>query len=167
MIDRRVIGVRLTTLRPMSPAAFAAYRESEIASFAEENVACGRWPAEGALERSRAEFVELLPQGVETPDNHLMEILASGDGPVVGHLWFAVETRGEQRVAFVYDIVVLDAHRRRGHATLALQALERLAGPLGFGRVSLHVAGDNDAAQRLYRHAGFAVMGVSMSKPVA
>lgn len=150
----------------MSPAAFAAYGESEIASFAEENVACGRWPAEGALARSRAEFAELLPQGLATPGHHLMEILAGADGPVVGHLWFAVEERNGQQAAFVYDIVVHEAHRRQGHAARALQSLERLAGPLGFTRVSLHVAGDNEQAQRLYRQSGFAVTGVSMSKPI-
>ena len=164
MADPRDRESAMTPLRPMSPAAFAAYRESEIASFAEENVSCGRWPAEGALERSRAEFVELLPQGLDTPDNHLMEILASDDGPVVGHLWFAVEERNGRQAAFVYDIVVLDAHRRQGHARRALQALEGLAGALGFERISLHVAGDNVQAQQLYKLAGFAVTGVSMSK---
>ena len=51
-----------TTLRPLPPEAFAAYMQASIASYAQENVEAGRWPAEGALERSHADFLALLPQ---------------------------------------------------------------------------------------------------------
>src|SRR5690242_15890492 len=114
----------MTVIRPMRPESFAAYKAAEVAAFAEDNVACGRWPAEGAHERSLKEFDELLPAGLATPDNHLFEILERSDGQAVGHLWFAVEERNGQQVAFIYDIEIDAAHRRLGHAQRALIELE-------------------------------------------
>lgn len=154
----------------MRPEAFAQYKAAEVASFAEDNVACGRWPAEGAHERSLQEFDELLPAGLATPNHHLLEILESDEshqGPAVGCLWFAVEERSGQPVAFIYDIQIHTAHRRRGHASQALVKLESLVRSMGLSRVSLHVSGQNRQAQALYDQLGFAVMGVSMSKQLS
>jgi ribosomal protein S18 acetylase RimI-like enzyme len=154
-------------LRPMNSKAFLAYKASEAASFAKENVSCGRWPSEGALERSLAEFDELLPQGLATPKNYLYEIVAVNEGHTAGYLWFAAEERNGQQVAFIYDIQVLEAYRRQGYAMRALVELQEIARSLGLARVSLHVAGQNAEAQALYAKLGYAVMGISMSMALA
>ncbi len=154
----------MTRLVPMRAETFARYKAAEVASFAEDNVSCGRWLAEGALARSLAEFDELLPQGAATPHNHLLEILESEHGPDVGSLWFAVEEREGQKIAFIYDIQVKAEFRRRGHAKRALAELEPMVKALGLARISLHVSGRNPEAQALYGQLGFAVMGISMSK---
>jgi hypothetical protein len=65
----------LTQLEPLllklRAETFAEYKAAaEVASFAEDKMSCGRWPAEGALARSLAEFDELLPQGAATSNNH-------------------------------------------------------------------------------------------------
>lgn len=148
----------------MQADAFAAYKAAEVAEFAADNVRCGRWPAECALGRSLAEFDELLPQGLATPQHHLLEILASDTGPCVGTLWWADEERAGGRAAFVYDIVVQHAFQRQGHARRALIALESQVAAQGLSRISLHVAGDNPGAQALYRQLGFGITGVSMLK---
>ena len=83
----------------MRQEVFAEYMESSIIGYAEDNIASGRWPAGGALERSATEFHKLLPQGLATPKNHLFEIKATGDGPTVGFLWFAEEDRHGARGA--------------------------------------------------------------------
>jgi len=154
-------------LHPMNSRAFLAYKAAEAASFAEENVSCGRWPSEGALERSLAEFDELLPQGLTTPKNYLYEIVAHDEGHTVGYLWFAAEERNGQQVAFIYDIQVLEAHRRQGYAMRALIELQEIAKSFGLARVSLHVAGQNTEAQALCAKLGYAVMGISMSIALA
>jgi len=61
----------LVTLAPMNPDAFAGYRDAAAASYAEDNVTSGRWPKDGALQRSYADFDESLPEGLATPDNFL------------------------------------------------------------------------------------------------
>jgi hypothetical protein len=64
----------VSVLVPMSPEAYAQYLVAAVAGYAHQNITSGRWPAEGALERSGAEHEKLLPQGLATPDNYLFEI---------------------------------------------------------------------------------------------
>ena len=154
----------MTTLAPMSAAYYARWRETAAADYAEDNVAAGRWPAEGALERSRREFDELLPQGLATPDNFLFEIRDAEGGASVGSIWFAIVERGSERHAFVYDVVVDPAQRRRGHALRAFEALEPRVRALGLSRIGLHVFGNNPGAQALYRRLGYGVTGINMVK---
>ena len=150
----------------MRQAVFAAYLESAVAGYAEDNVASGRWPAEGALARSRADFEESLPQGLATPDNFLFEIMSEAEGPPVGFLWFAVVEKNGVQSAFVYDIEVKAEYRRRGYARAALEAVEPLARELGLSSIGLHVFAHNTGAHTLYGSLGYRVTGMNMLKPL-
>lgn len=150
----------------MNADVFAEVVEASIAAYAEDNVAAGHWPPAGALQRSRNDFLSLLPQGLATPDHHWLEIHAGARGPRVGHLWFALQARQGPCTAFVYAVEVQPAHRRQGHARRALQALEGLATELGAAHIGLHVFGFNAAAQALYRSLGYAVTSLNMGKPL-
>jgi ribosomal protein S18 acetylase RimI-like enzyme len=154
----------MTTLKPMRAETYADYVASSVAGYAQDNVAAGRWPIEGALERSRAEFEGLLPQGLATPDNHLFEIKASDDGVTVGYVWLAVVVNHGLRGAYVYDLEVLPQYRRQGHAKRALLALEPVAAALGLPTIGLHVFGHNPGAQALYQQLGYGVTGINMLK---
>jgi RimJ/RimL family protein N-acetyltransferase len=151
-------------LAPMSAAAHADYVEAAIAGYAEDNVASGRWPAEDALARSRADFDASLPQALETPDNYLLEIRTAGTGLTVGSIWFAVQEKHGLRTAFVYDVEIRPGYRRQGYATAAFQALEPLVRDLGLTSIGLHVFGHNSGAQALYGKLGYEVTGVNMQK---
>jgi ribosomal protein S18 acetylase RimI-like enzyme len=154
----------MTVLAPMRPAVFGAYLDHATAGYAQDNVAAGRWPQEGALERARADFEASLPQGLATPDNYLFEIRAGDAGPTVGSLWFAVEQRHGARCAFVYDVEIGAAWRRQGHALRAFQALESLVAELGIATIGLHVFAHNADAQALYAKLGYGVTGLNMAK---
>ena len=154
----------MTRLVPMTPAGYAVYVQQAIAGYAENNVASGRWPAQGALERSQRDFESLLPQGLATPEHTLFDILAGDDGPVVGFLWFAIEAPRGLRAAFVYDLAIHAAWRRQGHATRTFAALETLVRSLGVDRIGLHVFGFNTEAQALYAKLGYSVTGLNMQK---
>mgnify|MGYP000850246264 CR=1 FL=1 len=60
----------MTTLRPMAEPEYAEFAAQAIPAYAADKVASGQWAAEVALELSRKEHEELLPQGLRTPDNH-------------------------------------------------------------------------------------------------
>jgi RimJ/RimL family protein N-acetyltransferase len=154
----------MTILCPMRPEFYGPYLEASVAGYADDNVASGRWPREGALERSRADFEALLPQGLATPDNHLFEIKAAEDAATLGSIWFAVEQRHGIRGAFVYDVEIHPPWRRRGHAMRAFQALEPLVAALGLSSIGLHVFGHNLGAQALYAKLGYSVTGINMVK---
>ena len=157
----------MTLLRAMPAEAYGLYLEEEIAAYAQDKVAVGSWAAEGALERSRAEFVALLPQGLATPDNHLYEILAADDGAVVGAIWLAIEREHGTVTGYVYNVGIKPEFQRQGHALRAFQGLELLALELGAASIGLHVFGANAAAQALYRRLGFTVTGINMRKSIA
>ena len=46
----------MTILTPMPPPSFARYRDSAAKGYADDNVAAGRWPEAGALQRSYDDF---------------------------------------------------------------------------------------------------------------
>jgi ribosomal protein S18 acetylase RimI-like enzyme len=154
----------MTTLTPMNPNAFADYREASAKGYAEDNVASGRWPREGALQRSYEDFDESLPQGLSTPDNYVYEIRDEQSRSIVGVIWFAVVVNNGLKSAFVYDVEVKSEFRRQGHAKAAFAALEPLVKALGLSSIGLHVFGHNPGAQALYNSLGYGVTGVNMLK---
>ncbi len=156
-----------TVLRAMSEAAYARFRDEAVASYAKENVAAGRWPAEGALERSGQSYEQLLPQGRATPGQHLFTLHDPAAGVDVGSLWLAVVEHGGGRSGYLYDLLVFPAFRRQGHARAAFAALEAMARDWGLTELGLHVFAHNLAAQALYRSLGYQTTGLQMRKPLA
>ena len=161
---RHMEEVVVVQLVPMSAAAYGDYVEAAVTGYADENVASGRWPQDGALARSRADLEESLPQGLDTPGNHLFEIRADDAGVTVGFLCFEVREKHGLSTAFVFDIEVDEEFRRRGYATAALRELEPLVRDLGLSGINLHVFAQNEAAQALYGKLGYAVTGLNMLK---
>lgn len=155
----------MAVIRPLSEDEYAAWAARTIPAFAREKVESGAWSAEEALEKSKADLDRLLPNGKDTPDHFLHAILAEGGRPV-GVLWFAIQQRGGERIAYLYNIEVDAAHRRQGHAQRALDALEAEAARLGLAGVALHVFGHNASAHALYVKHGYAATNVHMFKRV-
>jgi len=155
----------MTVLRPMTEPEYAAWLEATIPAYAADKVGSGQWSQEDSLELSRKEYAELLPKGLETPDNHLFTIVDSR-AIAVGVLWFAVKTRFDSRVANVFDVSVFPERRREGHAFRAFVALEDEARKLGLSGIALHVFGRNQEARALYAKLGFQPTNISLFKPL-
>jgi len=155
----------MTVLRPMTEREYAAWLEATIPAYAADKVGSGQWSQEDSLELSRKEYAELLPKGLETPDNHLFTIVDSR-AMAVGVLWFAVKTRFNVRVAHVFDVSVWPGRRREGHAFRAFVALEDEVRRLGLSGIALHVFGHNKGAQALYAKLGFQPTNIALFKTV-
>ena len=156
----------MTRLEPMTQARYDAWLEATIRDYAAEKVASGNYPDDGtSLERSKAEFDALLPQGRETPNHEILSMI-DGEGQDVGYLWITQEDRAPGRVVFIYDIAVDEAFRRRGHAQDALAYAEQYAREHGCVGVMLHVFGSNTGARALYLKAGYDETNVMMLKRV-
>lgn len=154
----------MVTLAPMNFDAFAGYRDAAASGYAADNVTSGRWPQEGALQRSYEDFDESLPQGLGTPQNFLYDIVSRRSGAVVGVIWFAIVVKNGLSSAFVYDIEVKPEFRRQGFARAAFGELEPLVKALDLPSIGLHVFGNNPAAQALYQSLGYRVTGINMLK---
>jgi RimJ/RimL family protein N-acetyltransferase len=154
----------MVQLVPMTEAEYAVYLERAVSEYADGHVRGGRWTPEEALEKSAEEYRRLLPEGPNTPDQHLFMIQDSDLGEKIGLLWFALQKQGSQPVIFIYDVHIDEQFRRRGYGEQAFQALETKARELDARKISLHVFGYNHAARALYQKLGFVETNVMMSK---
>ncbi|MEO7152091.1 MAG: GNAT family N-acetyltransferase [Burkholderiaceae bacterium] len=170
-----------TLVVPMPPQRYAGFLETATASYAQDCVDGGRWSAATAPDLARAEMATLLPNGVLTPDHHILELregaaptdpadmaaLPADHGTPVGFLWYGSSGPAERRVGFVYNLNVAPAHRRRGHARAALVWLEAVAHEQGLASLGLHVFGHALGPQALYRSLGYTMTGMIMRKALA
>jgi ribosomal protein S18 acetylase RimI-like enzyme len=151
-------------LEPMDDATFVAWCATTKREYATEKVKAGNWAEADADAMAEAAFATLLPDGLETPDHEVRSMV--NDGEKVGYAWFTIEDRDVGRVVFIYDIAVDEGHRRKGYARLGLTEIEAYARARDCLGVMLHVFGNNEAARRLYRSAGYLETNVMMLKRV-
>lgn len=154
----------MTTLVPMSATAFVAFERDAVQGYAEQNVAAGRWPAETAMELSRAEHRRLLPEGVATRDAHLFEIHDAETNAAVGTLWLAVQNTTGTPTGYVFNVEIIEKHRRKGHAKAALKALESYCRERGVSSLGLNVFAFNTAARSLYESLGYEATAITLRK---
>jgi ribosomal protein S18 acetylase RimI-like enzyme len=147
-------------LRSMTQAEYDAWVPVAIADYAAQHAAAGSRPADTSLDLARKEFAELLPQGPETEDHHLL--VAESEGLRVGILWLRVPSSGD--AAFVFDIEVEKELRGRGYGRAIMVAAESYARDLGATALRLHVFGSNTAARSLYESLGYETTNVNMTK---
>jgi ribosomal protein S18 acetylase RimI-like enzyme len=152
----------LVELIPMSKDEFHEYLGPAIAGYAEELVRAGNTPPGQALSSAEAQFDSLLPDGLDTPDQHLFSIWDRDRR--VGALWFGVRDDGDRPFAALYDFLIFEVYRRQGYGQQALLALDQQVKALGFDTIRLHVFGHNRAARALYEKMGYVATNVTMTK---
>ena len=157
----------MTRLRPMRPSVFPTFVEAAVASYAEDNVNAERWTEDEALDLARGEIALLLFRGLETPEHRLFEIEEDADGTLVGFVWLGSLRRGNVRVAFVYQLVVFEPYRGRGHGKAALRQAAAFAAADGHDRMELHVFRHNTVALKLYASVGFETASLSLTMPLS
>ncbi len=146
----------------MTRETYDGWLDHAIRDYAEGHVAAGNWRPDEALERSRHDFAELLPEGLGTPGHDLFSIRDPERGNV-GILWVGPRPRVPDAL-FIFDIEVDELARGRGYGQAALDALHAWARDRGYARVGLHVFGSNEVARRLYRRVGYVETDVMMEK---
>jgi len=155
------MGVRFVAF---TPADFEAWLVQAIPAFALTNVQDGRWSLAEAIVKSQEAHAALLPQGLDTPGQFFVHLHDAASGERVGQLWWAEGDKGGRQEAYVYNIEIDEAARRRGHARAAFAELERVAREHGMDQVGLHVFGHNAGARRLYDELGFEPTSITMRK---
>ena len=151
-------------LRPMTELEYTAYLDFTIPEYAREHTAAGNWHPDEALEKARQSYLQLLPQGINTPDQYLYILIEQESGAKVGLTWLAVLKNIQQTKAWVYDLLIYPEQRRKGYGEQAMRLLEAQARQLGAGRIELHVFGSNAVARRLYERVGYHEVDVVMAK---
>ena len=154
----------MTRLNPMTEEELVPYLEFLMVDYANEKVKAGNWPADQAMELSKAEFARLLPDGVHSSDQYLFSIFDEAKGQNVGAIWFAARGEGGKKSAWIYDVLVYEEFRRQGYATQAMLALEDEVKKLDLMTIGLHVFGHNPSAYALYQKIGYETTNIVMAK---
>ena len=149
-------------LRPMDPSRYPAFERYSIGEYAQSNIDSGRWPATDALQKSKQAYRELLPEGLDTKDHTILELIA--DELAVGVLWIHADRKSAIPSAYIYDIEIEAQYRGKGYGKQAMLALERWCLQQGLKRIGLNVFAFNKAAIGLYESLGFQITNFQMKK---
>lgn len=156
----------MVTLRAMRAEELCDYRNLFITEYAQDLSSNSNYSVEQALAYATHSFDGYLPEGVNSPNDHLFCIensnSISGEEQLVGYLWYGLGQ--EDSAAFIKDFYVLPQCQRKGYGSACLEALEKRLMDQGIFEIKLRVAADNPQAKRLYEHLAFVVTGFNMSK---
>ena len=139
------------TFRPFTRHEFSQYEEWSIGSYADALIRSGTETKADALAVSAEEFEELLPEGIDTPDNFFY-YAENEYGDNVGFVWL---TYVEADDVFLGDFGVSPDFRDQGYGGAILRALEKMLAAKDVRRLSVHVFDCDKAMLRLYADCGF------------
>ena len=157
----------MVRLVPMTESEFHVYCKHSIENYAQEHVKAGNWHPAEALQKVEKEFLQLLPDGVASKNQHFFSIERDHTGVKVGMIWFAVRDDASRPSAFIYDFRIDEEFRRSGYGRQTLMRLEEKVRELGLDTISLHVFGHNQAAIALYQMTGYEVTDLHMTKKLS
>jgi ribosomal protein S18 acetylase RimI-like enzyme len=126
-------------------------------------VANGGLSSAAAARKAEEDTARLFPSGA-VQDGHFLYVLETESGERAGRLWWAVEERDGDRIAFLYDVYLDERFRGSGLGREAMTLLEDDVRSHGLGRIQLNVFGGNERARALYRSLGYAEQAVTMGK---
>lgn len=152
----------MITFRPMNQDEFNHYEKNAILSYAEDKKQAENLSAADALKLAQDSYRELLPQGLQSPEQHFYTLM--NDQTVIGMLWLAETKSGNNKLGFIYDFLIDEKFRGKGFGKESLTLLETYAKQLGMMAIKLHVFEHNTYARLLYEKMGFASTGRSMIK---
>lgn len=151
---------------PMTTTDFERFVETSSTDYAEQCRLTGLPSLATSQPQARANLLALLPQGLATPGHYLMLLQEEESGASVGEIWFGEVKEDDRTFAFLYDLTIDAAYRRRGFASAALELLLEEIKLRGLDNLSLNVFAHNTAAQALYRKAGFIASEITMVRPL-
>lgn len=150
------------SLRPMNDAEYAAWYPRAIVEYADGHVKAGSMPADKALGLATKQFAELLPDGLETAEHHLL--IGTVGGERVGILWLNIAAKGGGVTSFVYDVEVEADQRGKGYGRAMMVGAETYSRDQGAEAIKLHVFGDNTVARSLYDSLDYVATNINMAK---
>jgi len=157
------MDIRLRPLRDDEFPEFLAFlRKEYVRSMVDE----AGMTTEAAEDKADADHASLFPGGRPQPHHRISLLEDATTSERAGHLfWAERQPPGSLGTrAYLYELYIEEAYRRRGFGRRALELLEEEARAQGLPGIDLNVWGGNAGARALYRAAGFDEKAVFMSR---
>jgi ribosomal protein S18 acetylase RimI-like enzyme len=139
----------------MNDEDFQRFIDTASVNFANDKVKNGSWKQEAALEQSLAAFRRLLPDGVQTENHFLKNIVL--DNQIIGYLWYEIKKQEDSKHVYLFEILVSPQLRGQGYGTEALELFIQEVKEKGIEDIWLHMFGHNQGALKLYQQIGFEI----------
>jgi GNAT superfamily N-acetyltransferase len=143
--------------RPMTEAEFVVWDAAGRLSYAERWIERGM-PAAEAHAKAARDHERLLPRGVAS-EGMTLSVLEH-EGTRVGTLWLG----SGENVSFVYDVLIDEDHRGRGHGRTLMLLAEAQSIVGGRPAIFLNVFAGDRPAERLYESLGYETVTHHMYK---
>src|SRR5678815_383909 len=112
----------MSKLIPMTQPEYDEYLKHLIPDYAADNVRAGYWDESEALEESRQQIETLLPQGVQTKDHYIYNLV---DGEqTVGMIWLKAQLDRAVKSGFIFDVLVDEKFRGKGYGKQLMLLIE-------------------------------------------
>jgi len=151
-------------LEKMTEEVFQPFIDAQILDYAHENVEAGYWEKEEAVEKSKEQIEQLLPEGTETKDHYIFSVADQESKENVGALWIYVTEKKKLKSAFIYYIEIFEKHRGKGLSKQTLGLLEEWCANKEISKIGLHVFAKNTVARNLYKKFGYEDVNYNMRK---
>lgn len=142
-------------LKKMSHLEFNKFREYSIGEYAKDIMKAKEISSDEANKQAEAEFIEMLPQGIDTKDNAIMAIKDYVTDKTVGVIWYMFEVTDGVSHTFLCEFIIREEERRKGYATAALAGMEDDAKSHGCTESRLYVWKHNPPGLNLYIKSGY------------
>lgn len=142
-------------LRKMSLREFESFREYSTNDYAKDLMKGQNISSESALKQANKEFLDMLPEGINTKDHSLMMIEDENSHKPVGIIWYLYENTEGTKQVFLNDLLVYEEERRKGYAMAALSQMVHHAAEAGCKESIIYVWKHNPSGVNLYTKCGY------------
>jgi ribosomal protein S18 acetylase RimI-like enzyme len=147
----------------MTEAEYPLWFDDRVTSYAHDLAAASGMSIDIAMKDSENAYQELLPAGLDSPQNWLWQVVVGG--LEVGSLWLGLPRSDHYNAdCWVYHILIDEDKRSRGFGTRALFAAETFAQKKGYRTIGLNVFNHNPRARELYERLGYTVGVVAIGR---
>jgi ribosomal protein S18 acetylase RimI-like enzyme len=142
-------------LRKMSELEYENFRDYSTGDYIKDILKEQNISVEEATKQAETEFLEMLPQGLNTSDTAIMTIEDYDIGKSVGVIWYMFEVTDGVSHSFLCDFIIVEEERQKGYATAALMCMENDAKNHGCTESRLYVLMHNQPGVNLYTKLGY------------
>lgn len=153
----------MVTFSPMTETDFEAYIRKSVPEYAYDQMVSGNWTAEEAAAKARAEFQQMLPNGIRT-ENAFLYVMLNEEENKVGMVWYYIDPTRTRKTAFLIDFFVFSESRKKGYEKEALALFEQTARQQGVEKIELQVFTHKSEEVTFYIETGYKTTSVLFSK---
>lgn len=151
---------------PMTEEDLAAYLRKSIPEYAYDQTQAGNWSGAEAVNRSRAEFDQMLPEGLNTPNAVLANAMLN-DSVKIGMLWYYIDPEKPVPTIYLIDLFLFSQYKGKGYEQILIGGLEQVFKAAGARRIELQIFAHRADDLKMYFESGFRQTSVLLAKNIA